>query len=193
MTVILRLLCTWCSLQRTPSCSMPLSSHRGESHFPSLHGGSVLCDRLDVRDILIRRQYHIRFLRTRVNKSRSRTVIAASQSPYSRDGCRASLFCTVSFFAALRSCLSCASQRRMRSSHFTLAYAPLAESKARQISTPSSSVVAHRFTRSPEPTFLDCESSLPRPGAVAGRHRPSALGRCRRRPRKPFWFLYTRR
>ncbi len=136
-----------CSLQRTPSRSMPLSSRCGESHFPSLHGGSVLCDRFDVRDILFRRQYYIRFFRTRVYKFRPRLFSAVSRSPYGRDGRRVSIFCIASFFAASRSHLSRASQRRARSSPFTQACAPIVKSKARQILTASSFVVARRFMR----------------------------------------------
>ncbi len=129
---------------------MPLSSRRGGSHFPSLHGGSVLCDRFDVRDILFHRQYYIRFFRMRVCKFRPRLFSAASRSSYGRDGIRASPFCIASFSAASQSYLSRASQCRARSSPFTLAYAPIVKSKARQISMLSSSVVARRFTRSPQ-------------------------------------------
>ncbi len=95
-------------------------SRRGGSYFPSLHGGSVHCDRFDVRDILRRRQYYFRFSRTRIYNFRPRFIYAASRSPYGRDGRRASLFFyCVPFFAAARSYLNRANQRRARSSPFT--------------------------------------------------------------------------
>ncbi len=173
---------------------MPLGSRCGGPYFPSLHGQSVLCGRFDVRDIRFRSQYQIRFFRTRVYKFRTRLFSAVSRSPYGRDGRRASVFFIASFFAASRSCPSRASQRRARSLHFTRAYAPLVKNKARQI---FDAIIVRRrptfYALAPSQRFLDRESLPPRPGAVAGRYHPFALGRRHCGPRKPFWFLYTRR